>query len=129
MTKLVLVDAGPEGRVVWELDITDFYGNSNGMLAQSSPAWPGLGWLFPDGHSLVQRSQVRDYESSRRTDRETSVDIGVMHGGAASVIFGVFALPSHPAPAPFRLSMASDCVDIVSMSHPSRCRCPYTDDL
>jgi hypothetical protein len=31
MTKMVLVDAGPEGRVVWELEITDFYANQNGL--------------------------------------------------------------------------------------------------
>lgn len=30
MTKLVLVDADPGGRVVWELEITDFYANQNG---------------------------------------------------------------------------------------------------
>ncbi|KEF54637.1 uncharacterized protein A1O9_09079 [Exophiala aquamarina CBS 119918] len=32
MTKLVLLDAEPEGRVVWELEITEFYANQNGVM-------------------------------------------------------------------------------------------------
>jgi len=36
MTKVVLLDAGPEGRVAWELEITDFYANQNGARFSSS---------------------------------------------------------------------------------------------
>lgn len=45
MTKLVLLDAGPEGRVVWELEITDFYANQNG----SSNAHISILFSFQDG--------------------------------------------------------------------------------
>lgn len=32
MKNVCLIDAGPEGRVEWELKITEFYANLNGSL-------------------------------------------------------------------------------------------------
>jgi len=39
MTKVVLLDASPEGSVRWRLKVTDFYANQNGMLAVISFSW------------------------------------------------------------------------------------------
>ncbi|KAK5058646.1 hypothetical protein LTR84_010910 [Exophiala bonariae] len=59
MTKLVLLDAGPEGRVVWELDITDFYSNANGMSA-----YPGFGDVVarPARSSFLRRPRIYEQE-------------------------------------------------------------------
>jgi hypothetical protein len=35
MKNIRLIDAWPDGRVVWELDITPFYSNLNGALTGS----------------------------------------------------------------------------------------------
>jgi len=61
MKNIRLIEAWPEGKVVWELDITPFYANLNGVLY-----WKPL--------------------ASSRINTEQKP--GVMHGGAAGVIFG-----------------------------------------
>jgi len=61
MKNIRLIEAWPEGKVVWELDITPFYANLNGVLH-----WKPL--------------------ASSRINTEQKP--GVMHGGAAGVIFG-----------------------------------------
>lgn len=61
MKNIRLIDAWPDGRVVWELDITPFYANLNGVCLESSHIV--IGW--------------------------TEQWVGVMHGGAAGVIFGL----------------------------------------
>ena len=62
MGELRLVDAEPSGSVVFEIAITDVYANLNGAKNISTPH-PSLG----------------------TTDTQM---IGVMHGGAAGVMFG-----------------------------------------
>ena len=61
MKNIRLIEAWPEGKVVWELDITPFYANLNGALH-----WKPL--------------------ASSRINTEQKP--GVMHGGAAGVIVG-----------------------------------------
>jgi hypothetical protein len=62
MKNIRLIDAWPDGRVVWELDITPFYANLNG-----ASQWKRLAVLVAG----------------------LNYDQGVMHGGAAGVIFGL----------------------------------------
>lgn len=79
MTKVVLLDAGPEGWVHWELKVTEFYANQNGTYGDSRP--------FMSQPVLCAS-----------TDLNSSRLLGVMHGGAAGVIFGEFSyITSAPA--------------------------------
>lgn len=73
MTKVRLLDAGPEGYVEWELDVTDFYANLNGCFSKLT--------LNCYAHACW-------YVGVK----------GVMHGGAAGVIFGMFVSSSHIYP-------------------------------
>jgi len=42
MKNIRLIDAWPDGRVVWELDITPFYANLNGVYLE--PSHIVIGW-------------------------------------------------------------------------------------
>ncbi|KIX09055.1 uncharacterized protein Z518_00133 [Rhinocladiella mackenziei CBS 650.93] len=46
MTKLLLLEAGPEGSVRWELTVTDFYANQNGLFSSLPPLCREAVWIL-----------------------------------------------------------------------------------